>query len=265
MQLHGTNQPQLKGERTLENSDRNNMDKKPPSSNVPHNFQDAHTSRPEPSAMMDMAKYLARKELVSTGLSHFDDCPESYRAWRSSFYNTIKDLDLTASEQLDLLSKWLGRESAGYVKHLRAVCTGNPKAALQMTWERLDECYGAPEVIESALFKRLDNFPKISNRDNHKLRELGDLLMELLSAKQDGYLPGLAYLDTARGIKPIVEKLPHNLQERWVSEGFKYKEEWRVAYPLSPFLLRLFATRLRLGMIPALHILVAAGSQTDNL
>lgn len=82
------------------------------------------------------------------------------------------------------------------------------KATLKMTWDRLDECYGAPEIIESSLFEKLDSFPKISKKDNRKLRELGDLLMELLSAKEDGYLPGLSYLDTAHGIGPHVEKLP---------------------------------------------------------
>ncbi len=105
-----------------------------------------------------------------------------------------------------MLSKWLGRESSEYVRHLRAVHIGNPEAALKMVWNRFDECYSSPEVIESALFKKLDSFPRISGKDNLKLRELGDLLMEMLSAKEDGYLPGLAYLDTARGIRPIVEK-----------------------------------------------------------
>ncbi|KAG7523181.1 hypothetical protein JOB18_041139 [Solea senegalensis] len=54
-----------------------------------------------------------------------------------------------------------------------------------------------PEVIERALFERLENFPKFSNKDPQKLRELGDLLTELNSAKSEGYLPGLSYLDTA--------------------------------------------------------------------
>ncbi|RXN32352.1 C-type mannose receptor 2-like protein [Labeo rohita] len=71
--------------------------------------------------------------------------------------------------------------------------------ALKKAWDRLVECYASPEVIEEALFKKLDMFTKISNNDSVRLRELGDLLMEILSAKQDGYLPGLAFLDTARG------------------------------------------------------------------
>ncbi len=60
-------------------------------------------------------------------------------------------------------------------------------------------CYPG-RVIESALFTRLDNFPRLSPKDNVKLRELADLLMEILAAKGDAYLPGLAYLDTPRGI-----------------------------------------------------------------
>ncbi len=189
----------------------------------------------ETSDMMDLVKFLARRELVSSGLTRFDDRPESYRAWRSSFINTIKDLGLTASEELDLLSKWLGKESSEYVRRLRAVHIGNPDTALKMVWNRLDECYSSPEVIESALFKKLDSFPRISGKDNLKLRELGDLLMELLSAKEDGYLPGLAYLDTARGIRPIVEKLPYSLQEKWISQGSKFKEEFGVTYPPFSF------------------------------
>ncbi len=44
-------------------------------------------------------------------------------------------------------------------------------------------------------------------------------------------LLGLAYLDTAGGLKPIVEKLPYSLQERWITEGFRYNEEYNVPFP----------------------------------
>ena len=185
--------------------------------------------------MIDFAKYLARRELVTTGLTKFDDQPESFRAWQSSFLNATQDLDLTASEELDLLVKWLGKESSEHIKRMRAVHVTNPEAALQMSWTRLRECYATPEVIESALFKRLDNFPHLTSRENIKLRELSDLLMELLSAKDDGYLPGLSYLDTPRGINPIVEKLPINLQEKWLSTGSRYKEHCAVSYPPFSF------------------------------
>ncbi len=83
-----------------------------------------------------------------------------------------------------------------------------------MVWQRPEETYGTPEAVEHSLLKRIEEFPRISNRDSVKLRELGDLLLELEYAKAGGYLPGLAYLDTSCGVNPILEKLPFSLQEK---------------------------------------------------
>ncbi|RXN31543.1 hypothetical protein ROHU_004747 [Labeo rohita] len=180
-------------------------------------------SQSQATPMLDFAKFIARRELVTTGLTKFDDNPENFRAWESSFVNATKDLQLSASEELDLLVKWLGKESSDHVRRIRAVYVTNPQAALQMSRTRLHECYATPEVIERALFTRLDNFLRLSPKDNVKLRELADLLMEILAAKGDAYLPGLAYLDTPRGITPIVEKLPSSLQEKWLYAGSRFK------------------------------------------
>ncbi|CAN2390054.1 zinc finger [Pristimantis euphronides] len=102
-----------------------------------------------------------------------------------------------------------------------------------MLWERLNECYGSSEMIEESLFKR--DFPKIPNKGFHKLRELSDLLLELQVAKAEGDLLGLTFLDTARGIKPIVQKLPHSLQEKWISRGTDYKQRNNVLFPPFSF------------------------------
>lgn len=60
-----------------------------------------HTTPADPGqnpVMTDFVRYLARRELVITGLNQFDDLPESFRAWQSSFLNAIKGLDISASE-----------------------------------------------------------------------------------------------------------------------------------------------------------------------
>lgn len=74
-------------------------------------------------------------------------------------------MGLTAGEELDLLIRWLGKESSDHVKRLRSVHVRDPKAALHNAWERLTECYGAPEIIENALLQRLENFPRVLNKD----------------------------------------------------------------------------------------------------
>lgn len=185
--------------------------------------------------MTNFVRFFARRELVSTGLLQFDDRPESFRAWRASFLNAIRGLDLSPSEEMDLLVKWLGNESAGHARRISAVNVNQPERGLRMVWERLEHCYGSQEAMESALFKRLDAFPRISNKDCQKLRELGDLLMEVLSAKTKGDLPGLAFLDTSRGVNPIAQKLPYNLQEKWISEGTRYKQQNGVPFPPFSF------------------------------
>lgn len=81
--------------------------------------------------MSDFVKFMAHRELVATGLLKFDERPENYRARKVSFLNATRDLSLTANEEIDLLVKWLGPESAVQVKCLRAV------NGLQIIWERL--------------------------------------------------------------------------------------------------------------------------------
>ncbi|KAL1433498.1 hypothetical protein MTO96_012497 [Rhipicephalus appendiculatus] len=83
--------------------------------------------------------------------------------------------------------------------------------------------------------KRLEAFPRLSGKDNVKLRELGDLLLELESAKADPYWAGLKYFDTARGVNSIVIKLPPGLQEKWMTAGSRYKKENDTAFPPFSF------------------------------
>nr|XP_055068359.1 uncharacterized protein LOC129450001 [Misgurnus anguillicaudatus] len=53
----------------------------------------------------DLAQYLVRKEMVTSGLLAFDDRPENYWAWKSSFLAAIKELNLSDQEELYLLDK----------------------------------------------------------------------------------------------------------------------------------------------------------------
>lgn len=177
---------------------------------------------------LDLVKCMARLQLVTTGLTVFDDKPENYWAWKSSFQGAIDNLDLSPREELDTLIKW---QSSEHARRIKAVNLRDPYRALRMVWERLEETYGSPEAIEHTLFSKLENFPKVTYKDPHKLRELADLLMEVEAAKLDGFLTGLSYLDTSRGVHPIVEKLPFSIQEKWKSVGSKYKFQHNAHFP----------------------------------
>ncbi|XP_059804291.1 uncharacterized protein LOC132379933 [Hypanus sabinus] len=176
-------------------------------------------------------QYLARRDLVTSGLYQFDDKPENYRAWYSTFTNVIDGVQLSATQRLDLMAKWLGKESRDQVRRIRSVYINKPELALSEAWERLWERYGAPDIIEVALYRRLENFPKVSAKDHFKLREFGDLLMEIQGAKEDGYSAGLVYQDTPSGIRQIVDKLPFGLQDRWLTVASEYKEDHSGRFP----------------------------------
>ena len=114
------------------------------------------------SGMTDLAEYLICKEVVSSGLLKFDDRPENYWAWKASFANSTIDLNLSAQEEMDLLTKWLGPQSTEKAKRIRAVHIYNVSLGLQMVWRRLEESYGSAEMIENSV----DDIRRISK--DHK-------------------------------------------------------------------------------------------------
>lgn len=210
-----------------------------------------------PPDTSDLAKYLVRRELVSSGLLTFDDKSENYWAWKASFLNAIVGLYLSPREELDL--KWLGPKSSEEAKRLRAVHTYDATAGVKMVWQRLEDSYGSPEATENALLKRLEDFPKIANRENHKLRELGDLISELDAARVDGLLPGLSYLDTSQGITPIVQKLPFHLQDKWITSASYYKEQHHASYPPFPVFVKFVCDKAKTLNDPSFAPLLSTG------
>ncbi|MGL5842999.1 MAG: hypothetical protein ACRCYK_14585 [Aeromonas hydrophila] len=68
------------------------------------------------SITYDLAEYLAHTQLVSAGLTYFHDKPINYWAWKSSFQSAISGLGLSSAEKLDLLIKFLGKESSEHAR-----------------------------------------------------------------------------------------------------------------------------------------------------
>ena len=81
-------------------------------------------------------------------------------------------------------------------------------------------------------------FPSLSAKDNKGLLELGDLLLELQCAKENGALSGLKILDEPAFLKPLIIKLPEDVQGRWQRHAYRYKSQHGVdCPPLSEFAL----------------------------
>ena len=190
------------------------------------NVQNSH------SVAGDLTKFLLRKDLVLSRLYVFNDKPECFGIWKSSFSEVVKEIGVTPSEETDLLIKWLGVDSKKHALSIKACNTSNPTKGLQKIWERLENRYGSPEIIHSAVVKKLNDFPRIGPKDNEKLFHLADILGEIESLKEDPkYDSILSYFDSSVGISPIVSKLPSNIQEKWKTRAYSFKNTHSVAYP----------------------------------
>ena len=201
---------------------------RPPLEVTPYAASDLNPQAPPFKPLMpDWTSLLLKKELMLNRMSIFSDTPETYIAWRETFRNTVVQLSLSPAEEVDLLIKHLGPESSKQATSAKAANPRNPVRALERIWSRLDERYGAPEMVLTALQLRLNKFPKITPgyRDAGKLYELSDLLAEIEGLKEDpAYATPLAYFDSSAGVNPIVAKLPTGLQEKWTSHAVRHNE-----------------------------------------
>ena len=197
--------------------------------------QTPHPLRPEAAEFMpqvqDFTKYIMKKELLMSRLTKYDDKPERYIVWKTSFKNIILELEVTPAEEMDLLIRWLGPKSKDQAESLRAANIQDIKSGLLKIWQRLDERYGSPELVQNSLQRRLNNFEKIG-KDHEKLYELSDLCAEIDSVKNNvRYHSTMAYLDSSCGMNPIISKLPGFMQTKWINTAIKYKFEQKVVYP----------------------------------
>lgn len=180
----------------------------------------------------ELAKLLAKKQLLPARLTTFDDIPGHYYTWKSTFENVMSELGASPLERLDLLIQNLGTNSKRQAMNIRSANPNEPSRALILIWERLDSRFGSPESIESSLKDRVSAFPVLKNTDRSQLFELSDLLMEIDSIKRDERFSLLfAYYDSSTGINPIVRKLPYSIQEKWTNEANRYKEANKVTFP----------------------------------
>lgn len=128
--------------------------------------------------------------------------------------------------------KYLGPESSKHANSIKISNVNNPTRGLQRVWQRLHEGYGSPEMVEFALKQKLSNLPRLTNKENKRLYELCDILSEVEAVKEDEKYPALlSYFDSSAGILPVLNKLPHSIQEKWTNHAVNYKKKQNVTFP----------------------------------
>ena len=216
-----------------------NMQNSRPNINYNESYLNPNATAFSPSnneAMNGLSQFLLKKDLQLSRFTQFNDKPETFAAWKTSFRSIASELNLTPFEEIDLIVKYLGTESRKFAISIRSSNTHYPVRGLLRIWERLEDRYGRPEMVEASLKKKLNDFPKLNNKDSIKLYDLLDILCEVESVKSNpDYGTLLAYYDSSSGVTPIVNKLPHGLQEKWAFRAAKYKKDRGIPYPPFPF------------------------------
>ena len=174
---------------------------------IEHNAQLSH--RPQEANAMsqhvtsELRRFLIKKDLLLSRLSYFKDKPEMYAILKvskgakirnqhnqvphlkASSRNIMRELAITPFKEMDLLLKWLGPDFSTHALSIRASNAENPTRGLQRIWDRMEERYGCPEMVESALKTKLAQFPKLTNKDSKKLYDLSDILSEIEAIKEN--------------------------------------------------------------------------------
>ena len=157
---------------------------------------------------------MARRELISNKIEKFDNRPENYTTWRATFRNMTREVNITGSKELALMIEHTTGEPKRLVQRLCNAYAENPAAGVREFWKKLSKRFGSTAVVTQVHLNKLIMFPTLTPKDNKGLQELGDLLLELQCAKQDGGLTGLKILDEPAFLKPLRAKIPSDLQSR---------------------------------------------------
>ena len=129
----------------------------------------------------------------------------------------------------------------------------NPARELLKIWERLDERYGVPELVKHAIVSKLKHFSVINSKESKKLYELVDILSEVEALKKDSrYALQLSYFDSSEGMLPIVQKLPYNIQEKWVTRAAYFKKNNSDRFPPFSYFLEFISDIAKIRNDPGL-------------
>ena len=180
----------------------------------------------------EISNFIVKKDMLLKRIHEFDDRPEFFGSWKTTFQDVVNELNLKASEEVDLLIRYLGPESKKSAISIQSANYSDPCRAKERIWQRLHERFARPEMVESSIKQKLSSFDKVTNKDPKRLYELVDIVTEIDSLKRDDQYSSLfALYDSSQGVNNIIAKLPYQLQEKWTNEASRYKEENSAAYP----------------------------------
>ncbi|XP_038158088.1 uncharacterized protein LOC119794558 [Cyprinodon tularosa] len=177
--------------------------------------QSLHTVKPAP---LTDASYLAQaiQESIATHRlpiptpTVFSGDPIHYIEWRASFQSLIDRKNISSADKLYYLKKYI---SGAAQKCLEGTFYRSDEEAYRDAWNKLDQRYGQPFLIQRAFRDKLSKWPKIQPKDAEGLRTFSDFLNACLQAMP--HVRSLEILNDGEENQKLMLKIPDWLSARW--------------------------------------------------
>lgn len=141
----------------------------------------------------------------------FSGKPESYPMWKASFNTLVGKHNIGYAEKMFYLKQYTTGEAQSAIQAL-FLCPD--KASYEAALNMLEERFGTPVLVASAFRKKLENWPKIGERDGKALQSFSDLLEQVCVAKRS--YKSLEILSDEFENKKLLQKLPSGLVNKWI-------------------------------------------------
>lgn len=140
----------------------------------------------------------------------FSGDPIQFIEWKASFVSLIDRKGISAADKLYYLKKYVG----GPVREmLDGIFFRNDNEAYEDAWNKLNQRYGQPFVIQRAFRERLSKWPRIDSKDAEGLRNFSDFLNACQNAVP--HVKGLNMLNDCEENQKLTQKLPDWAASRW--------------------------------------------------
>ena len=181
-----------------------------------------------------LMNYIATQDITKNSIQKFDGTAFKFWAWVEQIKSRIKHLRLDPVDVLHILqSNCTGAPNKMISNYLAS--SGNiDQSVLDEVWSVLVERFGSQGSIAEQLLNQLKDFPVLGEKNiGEKLQEFHDICK--IASFNMSKSAELQILNCSGGLKPLREKLPKFLQDRWRREGQTYEDNNYVSHPPFDF------------------------------
>ena len=154
--------------------------------------------------------------------SVFTGDPLEYADWRVAFDSLIDSKRGSAIEKLHRLRKYVEGDAKEAISGYFKLQTAD---AYKEALNTLEEEFGREDMIENSFRDKLEEWPKIANKDNGALKRYSYFLRQCVTAQRA--IPKLQVLDDKRENKKFIKALPSWITNRWTYYVTEQEEKGR--------------------------------------